>query len=237
MAQRKDDFVATRYDYQPWMELSRCRALGLPASDFYPERYDLAQIRAAQKVCLNCSVRLECLQYAVTHGIEDGIWGGTRTKALRRLGALFRKTGFLPPTAPTPDDLVPPVKHIPPHERSGFPGPQVVNVNIVALEAHREKIASLGVVWAPEAAGGKGERLDRQSLTQHPVFMRPEPATENKAMMLSTGTQAHRVLRNKDVYLDEGHEPPPCRSEFSGEEEISDPVYTSVSDYTRLGGR
>lgn len=50
----------------------------------------LAQERAALVVCRRCPVREECLQQALSAGINDGVWGGTgeaeRRRMLRRRG-------------------------------------------------------------------------------------------------------------------------------------------------------
>ncbi|GGW41101.1 WhiB family transcriptional regulator [Streptomyces xantholiticus] len=64
------------------------RAHGLCAQTdpevFFPESGSAA---AAKRVCLACSVRRECLEYAIEHG-ERGVWGGTSEKqrtAIRRV--------------------------------------------------------------------------------------------------------------------------------------------------------
>jgi WhiB family transcriptional regulator, redox-sensing transcriptional regulator len=52
---------------------------------FFPEKG--MQARTAKKVCAACPVRAECLEYALKHGVEDGIWGGLSPEeraALRR---------------------------------------------------------------------------------------------------------------------------------------------------------
>jgi WhiB family transcriptional regulator, redox-sensing transcriptional regulator len=46
------------------------------------------QIARAKMICAGCGVRLECLDFAVSHGQVYGIWGGTtaedRQRARRR---------------------------------------------------------------------------------------------------------------------------------------------------------
>lgn len=46
------------------------------------------QIARAKMICAGCRVRLECLDFAVSHGQVYGIWGGTtpedRQRARRR---------------------------------------------------------------------------------------------------------------------------------------------------------
>lgn len=39
----------------------------------------------AQRVCLGCPVRTDCLEFALEHDIEFGIWGGTTSTMRRRL--------------------------------------------------------------------------------------------------------------------------------------------------------
>ncbi|MFF5977151.1 WhiB family transcriptional regulator [Streptomyces sp. NPDC012769] len=51
---------------------------------FWPEKG--SSTAEARKICTACEVRLECLEYAVTHG-EPGVWGGTsenQRKAIRK---------------------------------------------------------------------------------------------------------------------------------------------------------
>jgi WhiB family redox-sensing transcriptional regulator len=52
------------------------------------------QIVRAQRICADCQVRQECLDFAMRSGQVHGIWGGTtpeeRTRARRRLTARHR---------------------------------------------------------------------------------------------------------------------------------------------------
>jgi len=53
---------------------------------FFPEAGGAESALAAKTICLACTVRLACLDYAIEHG-ERGIWGATTTgqrKAIRR---------------------------------------------------------------------------------------------------------------------------------------------------------
>ncbi|MFE5895867.1 WhiB family transcriptional regulator [Streptomyces sp. NPDC056488] len=50
---------------------------------FFPERGGTT--RPAKKVCGACDVRAECLEYALTHDEQFGIWGGLSEKERRRL--------------------------------------------------------------------------------------------------------------------------------------------------------
>lgn len=65
-------------------------------------------IEYAKETCARCLVRTECEAYAVTNGIEYGIWGG-KTEDERKAEALKRKLSEIArkyphrPNAPTPD--------------------------------------------------------------------------------------------------------------------------------------
>lgn len=64
-----------------WMERARCRERD-------PEQFFVrgaVQCRRAIRICDRCEVREECLGYALTNGIEFGVWGGTTERQRRRL--------------------------------------------------------------------------------------------------------------------------------------------------------
>ena len=42
------------------------------------------QIARAKTICAGCTVRLECLEFAMTHDQVYGIWGGTTAEDRRR---------------------------------------------------------------------------------------------------------------------------------------------------------
>ena len=58
-----------RYD---WQESALCR--GEDADLFFPERGSPGD--SAKRVCVNCNVRLDCLEYALANSERYGIWGG-----------------------------------------------------------------------------------------------------------------------------------------------------------------
>ena len=45
----------------------------------------LEQIKAAKAICKECTVRAECLEYALVNNQESGIWGGTSEDERRAL--------------------------------------------------------------------------------------------------------------------------------------------------------
>lgn len=60
-----------------WRQYASCldhdSELFFPIGDTDPA---LAQLAAAQAVCANCPVRRSCLDWAIMHSIDHGVWGG-----------------------------------------------------------------------------------------------------------------------------------------------------------------
>ena len=50
---------------------------------FFPEKG--GSVKAAKAVCMACTVRAECLDYAMAHDERFGIWGGTSERERRKL--------------------------------------------------------------------------------------------------------------------------------------------------------
>lgn len=57
---------------------------------FFPELDSMWRLQAAKKVCEQCPVIRECLEYALRNRFFDGVWGGLspneRKMLLRRVG-------------------------------------------------------------------------------------------------------------------------------------------------------
>lgn len=64
--------VTKTIDAIHWSDLANCQ--GKPGELFFPAKGK--NHTEGKKVCLVCKVRKECLEYALTHKIEYGIWGG-----------------------------------------------------------------------------------------------------------------------------------------------------------------
>ena len=64
-----------------WMLNAHCR--GAAPTEFFPS--DGLGVEAAQRVCVNCPVKPECLEYALTNRIEHGVWGGASERERRRI--------------------------------------------------------------------------------------------------------------------------------------------------------
>ena len=64
-----------------WRERAACRGADLGV--FFPGRGESAE--PARQICARCPVRQPCLDYALTHGILHGIWGGLSERKRRAL--------------------------------------------------------------------------------------------------------------------------------------------------------
>lgn len=69
-----------------WRDEAACR--GADVDEFFPERGD--SLLAARRLCAGCTVRDECLEFALTHSIKFGVWGGLserERRGIRRVAA------------------------------------------------------------------------------------------------------------------------------------------------------
>lgn len=64
---------------EDWSDLARCR--GMDPEAFFGR--NLTEARAAIRTCDRCEVRQQCLDYAVSEGIEIGVWGGLTERQRR----------------------------------------------------------------------------------------------------------------------------------------------------------
>jgi WhiB family redox-sensing transcriptional regulator len=64
-----------------WRYQAACR--GADLSVFFPGRGESAE--PARQICAGCPVRQSCLDYALSHGITHGIWGGLTERDRRPL--------------------------------------------------------------------------------------------------------------------------------------------------------
>ena len=77
-----------------WMPRGKCR--DLPPDTFFPS--DGLGVQEAQRICAECPVAEECLEYALVNRIDHGVWGGRSERERRRLqrrrrGALVTASG------------------------------------------------------------------------------------------------------------------------------------------------
>ena len=84
---------------QQWMLHARCRSLA--AAAFFPS--DGVGVDKARKICADCEVQPECLEYALTYRIDHGVWGGASERERRRI---IRKRRLEGEREPSPSPLV-----------------------------------------------------------------------------------------------------------------------------------
>jgi len=80
-----------------WMRHAKCR--GTDPSEYFPS--DGVGVEQAQRICATCPVRVECLEYALEHRIEHGVWGGASERERRRI--LRRRRQLSGAAAPSPN--------------------------------------------------------------------------------------------------------------------------------------
>jgi WhiB family transcriptional regulator, redox-sensing transcriptional regulator len=71
-------------DEWEWQDRGLCAEVGVRL--FFPERGETAE--DAKRVCAMCEVRAQCLDFAVSNGIADGVWGGLDEDERRLLGPM-----------------------------------------------------------------------------------------------------------------------------------------------------
>jgi WhiB family redox-sensing transcriptional regulator len=64
-----------------WMKEGRCAEVDTEL--FFPEKGDSASATAARNICMQCEVRVQCLEYALNNNERYGIWGGTNERDRR----------------------------------------------------------------------------------------------------------------------------------------------------------
>ena len=69
------------HHYIPWQERARCR--DYDPEVFFPEKGGSS--REAKRICSECPVRIECLNYALRRDERYGVWGGMSERERRRL--------------------------------------------------------------------------------------------------------------------------------------------------------
>jgi WhiB family redox-sensing transcriptional regulator len=64
-----------------WMARGLCT--NVPPSTFFPS--DGAGVEVARKICATCPVQQLCLEHALVHRIDHGVWGGCSERERRRI--------------------------------------------------------------------------------------------------------------------------------------------------------
>ena len=64
-----------------WMRVGNCREH--PPGVFVPS--DGVGVEVARRICGTCPVQEACLEYALYHRIDHGVWGGASERERRRI--------------------------------------------------------------------------------------------------------------------------------------------------------
>ena len=81
-AQSTANWFGTEHLSTKWMQLGNC-ANKKETATFFPS--DGAGVKVAQELCEGCPVKAECLNYAIEHHINHGVWGGASERQRRRV--------------------------------------------------------------------------------------------------------------------------------------------------------
>ena len=68
-------------DMPTWRDRAACK--GTDLNRFFPVKGE--DVETAKAICQTCPVRSECLNYALDHTIQFGIWGGMSENQRRRM--------------------------------------------------------------------------------------------------------------------------------------------------------
>lgn len=72
-----------------WMDDASCKGM---TEMFFPEKGDAdGTVEAAKAVCATCSVKDECLEFAVDNSFAYGIWGGMSARQRKTYKAQQRR--------------------------------------------------------------------------------------------------------------------------------------------------
>lgn len=82
----------TEFNIRPtdasWRHRGACN--GLDPSIFFPESEEASD--EAVSICSECSVRVNCLEYALATREKEGVWGGATERERRRIIRQRRRT-------------------------------------------------------------------------------------------------------------------------------------------------
>ena len=81
MQQRNDPGQPEVDSLTAWMSAGNCR--NYPPAVFFPS--DGVGVDRARKICVDCPVIEQCLEYALEERIEHGVWGGCSERERRRI--------------------------------------------------------------------------------------------------------------------------------------------------------
>jgi WhiB family transcriptional regulator, redox-sensing transcriptional regulator len=142
-----------------WQERALCAQTDSEA--FFPEKG--GSTREAKRVCQDCPVRMECLEYAMANDERFGIWGGLSERERRRLKRALGDRGIEPrrPAQAKPrPPLTAPVVHPPipmtpatppPKPLRPEPVPAMAAAPVPAKPAPRQRVKRPPVTVGPRA--------------------------------------------------------------------------------------
>ena len=72
---------------QEWMKQGACTDPTIDPDWFFPDTENNRdqEIKTALNMCVQCPVRINCLQYAIDSWPVHGIWGGLRNKQIKEI--------------------------------------------------------------------------------------------------------------------------------------------------------
>ncbi len=73
-----------------FMDFAKCRITDSSNIDFFSDHYTGSY--NAVKFCQDCSVKEECLQYAIQNEIYHGIWGGVSQNSRKKMIRQYLKS-------------------------------------------------------------------------------------------------------------------------------------------------
>ena len=73
-------YVSTHMD-TTWMAHGNCN--NHPPAVFFPS--DGVGVEVAKEICASCPVKEPCLEYAIEHRVDHGVWGGASERQRRRI--------------------------------------------------------------------------------------------------------------------------------------------------------
>lgn len=77
------------YPHDTWMNIAACK--NEPPELFFPGPGTKGIMSEPYRICWTCPVQTPCLQYALSHRILHGIWGGQSENARKRMIRLQAK--------------------------------------------------------------------------------------------------------------------------------------------------
>ena len=75
--------MTTLFNNEPWVHGALCTQVD--PEMFYPNKHDRGVAYDAKRVCQQCPVIAECLEYALARNEEHGVWGGTTRKERQQI--------------------------------------------------------------------------------------------------------------------------------------------------------